>query len=183
MIDFNEFLKPVPGIPDDSDDSDSIDIEKPSRTRPDISHLDDALSVDDDGNVTFLPQIGGKVVIERCIESGSWLDTNLYTITDVDRMTGDLRLIRDEMGHRAMSNYLEGIIRGYVFKLPSVKGPIIKRKVRLVRKPKKEVVTISGPVGPKKGRGRPKGSKNRPKEVIRAERAEKIRGKKVSKIV
>lgn len=166
------------------DDPDTFidEVNAPKRAKPDISHLEDALSVDDDGNVTFLPQVGGKVVIERCVESGSWLDTNLYTITEVDRETGDLRLIRDEMGHRAMSNYMEGIVRGYVFKLPPKKGPITGRKVRVKKvKSEKETITIPDPNAPKRGRGRPKGSKNRPKDVVAADKATKVQGKKRGK--
>jgi hypothetical protein len=165
-----------------SDDKDLIEFDyepdAPKRAKPDISHLEDALSVDDAGNVTFLPQVGGKVVIERCLESGSWLDTNLYTITDVDRQTGDLRLVRDEMGHRALSNYMEGIIRGYVFKLPPKKGPITGRKVRVKKaKPEKKTIAVPDPNASKRARGRPKGSKNRPREVVAADRAAKVQGK------
>ncbi len=169
-----------------SDDKDlpefDYEPDAPKRAKPDISHLEDALTVDDDGTVTFIPQVGGKVVIERCVESGSWLDTNLYTITEVDRETGDLRLIRDEMGNRAMSNYMEGIVRGYVFKLPPKKGPITGRKVRVSRKLKeKETITIPDPNQSKRGRGRPKGSKNRAKDVVAAEKAAKVQGKKRGK--
>ena len=134
------------------------------RSRPDISHLDDAVEVGDDGSVTFIPQVGGKVVIERCVESGQWLDTNLYTVTAIDIETGALRLIRDEYGHQAMSNYMEGILRGYTFKLPPKKGPIVGRKVR-IKKTKATIQVPADPNAPKKGRGRPKGSKNRPKTV------------------
>lgn len=169
-----------------NDDKDIIDevsgIAPPEskRAKPDISSLEDAVDVSDDGTVTFIPVVGGKVVIERCVESGDWLDTNLYTVTDIDTESGALRLIRDEFGHNAMSNYMEGILRGYVFKLPPKKGPIVKRKVRVSRKVKDATITIPDPNLPKKGRGRPKGSKNRPKDVIQAEKAV---GKKISKVV
>ncbi len=149
------------------------------RAKPDISSLEDAVEVNDDGTVKFLPVVGGKVVIERCVEDGQWLDTNLYTVTDIDTESGALRLIRDEFGHNAMSNYMEGILRGYVFKLPPKKGPIVKRKVR-AGKMKPTLTVPSDPNAPKKGRGRPKGSKNRPKEVIQAEKAV---GKKSAKVV
>jgi hypothetical protein len=150
------------------------------RSKPDISYLEDAVEVNDDGTVKFIPFVGGKVVIERCVEDGQWLDTNLYTVTAIDEETGALRLIRDEFGHNAMSNYMEGILRGYVFKLPPKKGPIVKRKVRVGKKMKPTLTVPSDPNTPKKGRGRPKGSKNRPREVIQAEKAQ---GKKSGKPV
>lgn len=151
-----------------------------TRAKPDISALEDALEVNDDGTVKFIPIVGGKVVIERCVEDGGWLDTNLYTVREIDEETGALRLIRDEFGHNAMSNYMEGILRGYVFKLPPKKGPIIARKVRAGKKTKPTMTVPVDPSAPKKGRGRPKGSKNRPKEVIKAEKAA---GKKSAKVV
>lgn len=160
-----------------TDEKDIIEGEEPvvKRSKPDIRHLEDAIEVDDDGNVKFLPQVGGKVVIERCVESGSWLDTNLYTVTAIDTETGALRLIRDEFGHNAMSNYMEGILRGYVFKMPPKKGPIVKRKIRVSKKPRADkgevTLTVPDPNAPKRGRGRPKGSKNRPKDAIKAEKA------------
>ncbi len=156
------------------------EVDVPKRAKPDISMLEDALEVDDEGNVKFLPIVGGKVVIERQFE-GQWLDTNLYTVTAIDPETGALRLIRDEFGHQAMSNYMEAILRGHIFKLPPKKGPIVKRKVRVSRKSKeKETITIPDPNQPKRGRGRPKGSKNRPKDVIKVE---KVQGKKSGKPV
>jgi hypothetical protein len=151
------------------------------RDKPDISSLEDALEVGDDGSVKFLPAVGGKVVIERCVEDGQWLDTNLYTVTAIDEETGALRLIRDEFGHNAMSNYIEGILRGYVFKLPPKKGPIVKRKIRAGKKMKPTLTVPSDPNAPKKVRGRPKGSKNRPKDVAVAEKAPKVQGKKRGK--
>lgn len=141
------------------------------RSKPDISHLAEAVEVDDDGNVTFLPKEGGKVVIERCVESGVWLDTNLYTVKAIDTETGALRLIRDEFGHQAMSNYIEGTLRGYIFKLPPKKGPIVKRKIRVGSTPTLTIPT--DPNAPKRGRGRPKGTKNRDKETIRAEKMQR----------
>lgn len=139
------------------------EVDVPKRAKPDISMLEDALEVDDEGNVKFLPIVGGKVVIERQFE-GQWLDTNLYTVTAIDPETGALRLIRDEFGHQAMSNYVEAILHGHIFKLPPKKGPVVKRKVRVKKvKPEKGDVTLTvpDPNAPKRGRGRPKGTLNK----------------------
>jgi hypothetical protein len=152
------------------------------RARPDISHLDMAVEVDDAGNVTFIPEVGQKVVIERpatCLPGSPWLDTTLYTVLDIDPETGNLKLWRDELGGFASSNYIEGLLQGYSFRLPPKKGPIVKRKLRVKRLVKEDTVpTVTVPPGEKRARGRPKGSKNRPKDVIKAEKTARVQARK-----
>lgn len=176
--------------------TDTVEIEveaKPlARQKPDISHLEMAIEIDDEGNVTFLPEVGEKVVIERYAtllgEGAPWLDTCLYTIKSIDRETGALRLWHDELGNFAASNYIEGTLMGYSFRLPPKKGPITKRKVRVKRvvRDTVEEAPVSlyrkGSAGEamaeRKGKGRPKGVRNRPKEVIAAEKAAKKANRK-----
>lgn len=149
------------------------------RSRPDISHLEMAVEVTEDGTVTFLPKVGEKVVIERIasiIPGGPWLDTQLYTVKEIDTETGNLSLWRDELGGFAASNYIEGLLMGYSFRLPPRRGPIVKRKVRVKlaeKAPPKELAP-----GEKRSRGRPKGSKNRSKDVIKAEKAARGQARK-----
>jgi hypothetical protein len=156
-----------------------VPLRESKRVKPDIDHLDDAVEVTDDGQVLFLPKVGEKVVIERHVPelAHSWLDTNLYTVRAIDPETGHLRLMSEEYGHNAMSNFMEGILLGYVFKIPPKTGPWQHRqqrvkKVKLVReKPaKKERPIVIGAPVKKTGKGRPKGSKNRPKAEIEAEK-------------
>jgi hypothetical protein len=101
---------------------------KPERDkRPDISHLDFAL--DDDGN--FIPDVGDRIVIERCaslVEGSPWLDTCLYTILAIDRETGSLKLRNEEFKHYSFSNYVDGTLMGYSFRIPPQKGSLSQMK-------------------------------------------------------
>jgi hypothetical protein len=154
------------------DDDDLIEV-LPS-AKPDISHLEDAIW--SDGTTTvFIPQPGDRVVIERpsSLSPGNhWLDTKIYVVQDINDETGVLKLWDPELLQFAMSNFLTGPARGLVFKVP-VDGSTLGMKRKRGR-PRKNHTGKSGQNqtmgnAPKK-RGRPKGSKNRPKEVIRAER-------------
>lgn len=159
--------------------------------RPDVSHLDDALA-DVDGTLVPLFGIGDKIVIERTNilhPDRPWLDTQTYTVQDIDDVTGDLKLWNDGFQQFAASNFIQGIAYGYVFKLPSGTrigktrrgGGKRGRKVARVAssapatpEPKVPLVT-EAEVPVKRGRGRPPGSKNRPKAVIEAERRTKAK--------
>jgi len=146
------------------------------RSRPDISHLDLAVDVDDAGNVTFIPEVGQKVVIERVtslLPTRTWLDTSVYTVKDIDPETGALTLYSEELGQWGYSNFMEGLLMGYSFRLPPKRGPVIPRRTRLKKAVREELRTLEVPErtpGVKKGRGRPKGSKNRPRAVVKAEK-------------
>ena len=85
-----------------------------------------------------------------------------------------------------MSNYITGTKAGYRFKLPNAKGMSIgKRKRGRPRKNPTGAPELTKPVEldsngqpVKKKRGRPAGTKNRPKDVIRAEKKAKLELKK-----
>jgi hypothetical protein len=165
-----------------------IIVEDLTSNKPDISHL--LFAVDDRGN--FIPQVGDKVVIERCcslLASNMWLDTCLYSVRDIDYDNGNLKLWNEDEKQHALCNYLDGVLAGYVFKLPPLVGNFSTKKQviyydkgeepepedsSLMARMRREGLIIGEPTvvsSPKKeGRGRSKGSKNRPREVILAER-------------
>lgn len=157
--------------------------------KPDISHL--LFAVDDRGN--FIPQVDDKVVIERCcslLPSNMWLDTCLYSVRDIDYDNGNLKLWNEDEKQYALCNYIDGVIAGYVFKLPPLVGNFSTKKQvvyydkgeepepedsSLMARMRREGLIIGEePTAEvklkKEGKGRTKGSKNRPREVIVAER-------------
>lgn len=162
--------------------------------KPLIDHLKDAVDHDEHGNVILLAKVGDKIVIERVasvLTHKPWLDTKTYIITNIDRLTGDLILLDNDLHQQAGSNYIVGIERGYRFKLPTSKGMSIgKRKRGRPRKNPTDAPELAKPVqlGTNglpivKKRGRPAGIKNRSKDVIHAEKRAKLdlRSKRKSK--
>jgi len=149
-------------------------IELAPSAKPDISHLEDAIWSDGEQTV-FIPQPGDRVVIERpsTLSPGNhWLDTKIYVVQDINDDTGVLKLWDPELLQFAMSNFLTGPALGLVFKVP-VDGSTLGMKRKRGRPRKntgKSGQNQTMDNAPKK-RGRPRGSKNRPKGVIRAERA------------
>lgn len=148
---------------------------KRSVRRPDISDLVDAV-VYVDGDPVFVPDVGERVLIERSVAGlpGSpWLDTRVYVVKSIDDSTGDLSLWDEENRRWALSNYVVGPSKGAVFKIPPPRGapigPPTKNERRKRVATQKKDGTDSRPQSGKR-MGRPKGVKNRPKEVIAAEK-------------
>jgi len=157
--------------------------------KPLIDHLADAVGKDQFGNPILLAKVGDKIIIERIatvLSHKPWLDTKTYVITNVDGVTGDLVLMDTDLGQQAGSNYITGVDRGYRFKLPNSKGMSIGKRKR--GRPRKNPTGTPEPVKPiqlgpdgkpiAKKRGRPTGTKNRPKEVIKAEKRAKLEKRK-----
>jgi hypothetical protein len=153
--------------------------------KPLIDHLEDAVGKDQLGNPILLAKVGDRIIIERVasvLSHRPWLDTKTYVITNVDGVTGDLVLMDTDVGQTAGSNYITGTKYGYRFKLPNSKGMSIGKRKR--GRPRKNPTGAPEPVKPvqlgpdgkpvAKRRGRPAGSKNRSKEVIRAEKKAKL---------
>lgn len=160
-----------------------------SAAKPIIDHLEDAVGKDQFGNPVLFAKVGDKIVIERVatiLSHKPWLDTKTYVITNVDGFTGNLSLMDTDLGQCAMSNYITGTKAGYRFKLPNAKGMSIgKRKRGRPRKnptgapePTKTIQLDPNGQPVKKKRGRPAGTKNRPKDVIRAEKKAKLATRK-----
>ena len=144
--------------------------------RPDVSSFPDAL--DAEGKPLF--RAGDRVVVERrsVILSGSpWIDTKVYRVLGVDQDSGNVRFYDEQINQFASSNYRTASARGSVFKLLPTGARTDNLGKRKRGRPRKEPVAGAEvkPVStePKRGRGRPKGVKNRPKEVIAAEKVTK----------
>lgn len=149
--------------------------------KPDISRLPDAIS----GGVAQFT-VGDKLVIERYatfLKGNPYLDTKTFRVIRMDEFTGRLHLYDDGMEQNAIINWKESIKSGTVFKLATSKMNISTKKKR--GRPRKSPIEAGDPApqGEKKGRGRPKGAKNRPKEEIVAEKAEKRAAKEADKIL
>lgn len=145
--------------------------------KPNISMLHRAVE-EVDGELLPLFAVGDRIVIERHAHSlpgNPWLDTQTYVVQDIDDETGVLRLWNPGQNQFAMGNYITGPERGDDYRLAGDRrNPIGKRKRGRPRKNPVEPIAplVDGqPLPVKRGRGRPKGVKNRPKDVIAAERA------------
>lgn len=146
--------------------------------RPDISKLRDAL--DEFGLPVFGP--GDKIVIERrnvLAPGNPYLDTQTYTVRRVNMGNGDLVLWNEALTQWAMDNFVRGAVAGQVYKLAGRYDVAPKRKRGRPRKHPLPEATEAPKE--KKKRGRPPGSKNRPKDVIAAERAAKKAASKAKK--
>lgn len=148
-----------------------------SRSAPDIGTLADAIEIGPDGKPMLMVAPGEKITIERwmtCPDGRKiWLDTDTYKLVSVNQETGNMTLLNEGVRNHAMSNFITGPARGYRFKLTDKHGNVGKRRRG---RPKKhhwefdEPVKAEQPSGEKKKRGRPKGSKNRDKASIAADK-------------
>ena len=156
-------------------------------TRPNIDDLVDAVVKDDLGRQILLARPGEKLIVERfatILPGRPWLDTKTYTVHSVDEATGRVHLWDDELQRTALTDYIGGTAVGYRFKLPT-KGRAVVASKRKRGRPKKVVTNLPAPpqqpaqaanpdgTPAKRGRGRPKGAKNRAADVIAAEKAAK----------
>jgi hypothetical protein len=164
-------------------------------TRPNIDDLVDAVVRDDLGRLVLLAKPGEKLIVERfatILPGRPWLDTRTYTIQTIDEATGRIHLWDDELQRTALTDYIGGTTAGYRFKLPT-KGRALVSNKRKRGRPKKIVAVkpveqsavpvATNPDGTpvKRGRGRPKGIKNRDKETISAEKKAKAELKAAKK--
>lgn len=139
-----------------------------SARKPEIGHLEDAFN--EEGTPLF--EVGGRIVIERyatTIPGRPWLDTQTYVVNEIDPHSGVMKLWNPYLFQSALSNFKLGLDNGFLFKLAPTKGGFGKKKRgRPAKNGGKKVE--EKPQGEKKGRGRPKGVKNRAPDVIEAER-------------
>lgn len=155
------------------------------RDQPNISHLEDAVKFDDAGRPYLDLKVGDTLVIERhtpFLPGKPWLDTKPYYVNDVDQATGNLKLFVEDLQQHAKDNFVMGLKAGNLYKKVPLFGrwdsPPKSKPVVLV--PAKPQLTEYGePV--KKGRGRPKGVKNRSKEEIKAAKAAEAEVKAIRK--
>jgi len=170
------------GMPTGEDIDESPEVHE--GRKPNISHLDDAVTWVDSGEPGhgYVPlfTIGDKLVIERYahgLASKIWIDTQTYVVDGIDDDSGNLRLWNPDLMQHAMGNFVTGPQRGDKYKLAAARGESIGKKKRGRPKkavdPKAPVKPVLAPGEKKKGRGRPAGAKNRPKEEILAAKAAK----------
>lgn len=151
------------------------------KVRPDITRLPDAFELDLEGRPQPRFRAGDDIIIERhsiVLPSRPWLSTDTFMVQDIDQETGHMRLWHRGLQQYDMSNYVTGILKhGIVYKLARG-NESVKRKRGRPRKIKVDA-QVSSEKPPedasKRSRGRPKGSKNRPKEVIAEEKKGKAR--------
>jgi hypothetical protein len=157
-------------------------------SRPNIDHLPDAIAKDEMGVWQLLARPGEKVIIERfssILDGSPWMDTKTFVVDSIDGATGNIYLHDIELCRQSMTNIPTALKYGHRFKLPTARMPDLTgkrkrgrpKKVVTLAEPPPAAATSGEPTAPKK-RGRPKGSKNRPSDVVAAERAAKKDAKK-----
>lgn len=176
----------------DNDETDEItrlqiEEQRKAESKPMIDHLPDAIEKDEMGFPVLLAGPGERIIIERTasiLAGHPWLDTKTYTIESIDTVSGRLQLWDDDLQRYAGTNFIEGLKVGYRFKLPTKKGMNIGYRKRGRPKKNPEGTVEAKPVQLdangqpiKKKRGRPPGVKNRPRDVIIAEKKAKIQRK------
>lgn len=163
--------------------------------KPDLCNYADAVVYLDDGTPVFVPEIGEKVVIERYSTvlgrfPPAWLDTRTYLVKGIDHDNGDLKLFDLELQQNSACNFFTAIpIHGYKMKLPTARGLKKGRKKRGAKaKFLNDIINMgssnssSSATETPSGKGRPSGKKNRPKDVIKAEKEEKQRIRAAKKL-
>lgn len=155
--------------------------------KPDISRL--APAIGPDGRPLFKP--GDKLVIERyasILTGRPYLDTRAYRVVSIEEDTGNVWLYDESLMQNAGTNWKSAPARGDVFKFAGSSMITTKKKRGRPRKAPVDAPAKPVELGPdgkpvKRKRGRPPGSKNRPKEEIKADKAAKAaeRGAKLKR--
>ena len=145
--------------------------------RPNIDHLPEGViqTFSEPDPETGLKQlillpafdVGDRIVVDRrttLLRNTPWLETIVGKVRSIDDDTG-LVTVWDEDGdaRNPPCRYVNFKDEYHIFKLAPAKGNPFEPP-----KPEKKVAAPKDPN--KRGRGRPKGSKNRPKDVIQAEK-------------
>jgi hypothetical protein len=134
--------------------------------RPKIEHLLSGVIVDpEDGSVVPLFDVGQRIVVDRCtplLEGSPWLETMVGKVTSIDDETGLVTML-DEDPYNQYNRYVNYKNPLHTFKLAPPSGDPFDQVAPQPQKPTKDP-------NKKTGRGRPSGSKNRSKDVIKAEK-------------
>jgi hypothetical protein len=147
--------------------------------KPTIDHLEPGTVTMEDGTVLPLFDVGSRIVVERYIswDLSQWLDTRVYKVVSIDDDSGLVRCLDEEANHNAIVGFKS---HGQTFKMAPLRGdPFTAPKVKNAGR---EMGLLNGQApqnGGQKRRGRPPGSKNRPRDVVMAEREakRKLKGK------
>jgi hypothetical protein len=148
--------------------SDELRFRRWQDKRPPIGHLADAIHVPNDGtDAVPLFDMGDRIVVDCCtdlLRGLPWLQTIVGTVRSIDDTSGTVSLYDEDSDARnPMVRFVSFKSNLFTLKLAPAKGDPFEPPSP-ERQPKPQ------PMPGQKGRGRPKGSKNRPKDIIKAER-------------
>lgn len=142
--------------------------------KPNVDYLDDAVVELEGHGTVFLPQVGDGLIIQY---PQDWRDTTYFTIREINYETGAVWLWNPQRKQWASTNFLDAKRYGLVLKTPPEGASELRMAIALGQRkrgrPRKnpiEQVVAPPKEKSERGRGRPKGSKNRSKEVIEAEK-------------
>lgn len=153
--------------------------------RPDISHLKDATRVDPETGITLaLFKTGDRIVADRRtthLKGAPWLDTRVYIVMSVDDVKGVIHCLDEEARHHSFIGLRDPYTQlklapaaGNPFNAKEVKK-FEKKQLQLLSQKRKNaggtsILSSEDDFTNVKRRGRPKGTKNRPRDVILAEK-------------
>ena len=144
--------------------------------KPNVDNLDDAVVEVEGHGTVFLPQAGEGLIIQY---PQSYRDTTYYTIDSIDYETGMVWLWNPQRKQWACSNFKDAQKAGLVMKTPpegasELRMALVLGQRKRGRPRKNPIDQIVAPVEKSgRGRGRPKGTKNRPKDVILEEKKQR----------
>lgn len=145
-----------------------------SAQKPNIDYLEDAIIETEEHGFVFLSTEGDGLIIQF---PQNWRDTTYYIVRRIDYETGAVALWNPQRKQWAGTNFFDAKRFDLVVKIPPEGASHLRmalalgqRKRGRPRKNPVEAATAEPVEKSGRGRGRPKGSKNRPKEVIAAEK-------------
>lgn len=154
--------------------------------RPSIDHLEAGVVTTEDPNgdtiVVPLFDVGDRIVVDvrtEHLKNSPWLYTLVGKVRSIDDDTGLVTIFDEDTDPRnpAVRYVSMRLPTLQAFKIAPLKGNPFDSTKKHVRP---TVTPVTGPDGSpeRRGRGRPKGTKNRPKDVIVAEKAARKAAKK-----
>lgn len=170
----NREKEPAPGVDPDFEEATlqpEVREERRLSRKPRIDHLKPG-TVSVDGEVLPLFDVGERVVVERhssLLPGNPWLDTQIFLVENINDDNGTVRGRHEELARTGFFGFKDSFT---IVKLAPKKGNPFKAD-NIARDEKKEAKKAALAPGEKIKRGRPKGSKNRSKEDIKADRLAK----------
>ena len=181
---------PPPGTPDEVDDGSIQDLglspeqaeAKRLARKPDTSHLEPALHQDPVLGPVPLFNVGDRIVVERhtsLLRGRPWLDTRVLTVLSIDDVTGYVRCRDPEAQQACLIGFLSDTTK--VFLCAPAGDPFSNTAKKAAKRAQESAARNAGAgetvattdADGKKRRGRPKGSKNRPRDVVLAEKKQR----------
>jgi hypothetical protein len=146
--------------------SDTARFERWQARRPPISHLSAGI-VEANGERLPLFDINSRIVVEHraaCLDGNPWLETLVGRVQSIDDDTGVVSFLDEDADEG------KWVLRYASFKAPTYDIRLAPNRGNPFTIEKVRVTPLPAPGEPKRGRGRPPGAKNRPKDVVQAER-------------